>query len=374
MNKLASTLFLCICLILIIAGCARQDAILIRFSAELTGRRGELGVAGRDGAQMAVDIINDNGGIQGRPLKLIVRDDKGDPETARQVDAELVELGVVAIIGHITSEQTASVFDQMNRAKIVLISPTSSSSDFSRQADYFFRVMPNSDLMGKSLADHIYNTHNIRQIVGIYDLNNLAFTETTWHAVQEQFERLGGDSSQSFTFKSGETDLKTLMALVKATEPEALVFIASAIDTALMAQYCQQLGMEATLFSSAWAQSEELIEKGGRAVEGIEISATYNPQEPSPEFQNFLQKFIARYNRSPSLAASHAYEAIMVLAKALETTAGQARGLAEALTHINDFKGIQGSISIDQYGDVQRDVFIAKVHNGQFEIINTITP
>ncbi len=359
---------------LILMGCADQEPILIGFSVELTGPRSELGVAARDGAQLAVDEINQRGGVNGRPIKLIIKDDKGDPEIARQVDKQLIDQGVVAIIGHTTSGQTAAVLDQINEAKVVLLSPTSSSTLFSGRADYFFRVMPGNELMGTSIANRIYNKHGVQQLTGVYDSGNQAFSGTLWEAVKTEFESLGGDASQVFTFTGGQTDLEDLMLQVSATQPEALIFIASAVDTALMAQYIRQDHPEILLFSSTWAQTDELLEKGGHAVEGLEMSAVYNPQHPSKTYQEFARRFENRYNRQPGLATSHAYEAVLVLAHALEQTNGQAKNLPQALTAINNLQGVQGTISIDEYGDVIREVYIVQVKDGQFEVIDTIIP
>ena len=138
--------------VLVLAGCQSTPPIKIGLAVELTGRRADLGVAARDGAVLAVENINANGGVAGRQIELLIMDDQGDPQIARQVDQQLVSQGVVAIVGHLTSEQTAAAFEQMNQAGVVLFSPTSSSGDFSNQADYFFRIMPSNDLMARSLA------------------------------------------------------------------------------------------------------------------------------------------------------------------------------------------------------------------------------
>lgn len=360
-------------LIMILTGCS-QKPILIGFSGEMTGPRGEMGVAGRDAAQLAVDTINANGGIHGIPLRLIAIDDQGSADIAKQVDKELIDQGVVAIIGHMTSEQTAVAYDQANQAGYVLLSPTSSSNIFSQKEDFFFRVMPDNDVFGRALATHAYQNRGIRQIVGIYDLNNRSFTETYWNAMKDQFEQMGGTASQSYAFYSGETDLKALMTQVKASDPEAILFIASAVDTALMAQYARINGIEAKLFASSWAQTTELIEKGGRAVQGMEISATIHPNNPYPEYTEFATQFEERYRRTPGLGAAHSYEAVLVLAEALKSTGGKAHGLPEALTKIQGLNGVQGVLSLDKYGDVERETYIVVVQNGGFYILETIPP
>lgn len=363
-----------ICLCLLVAGCKSREPILIGFAGELTNRRGQGSLDARDGAQLAVDVLNDQGGIDGRPLKLLVKDDQRDPETARQVDAELIKQGVVAIIGHISSGQTAAVLDLMNDANVVLLSPVSASHQFSGKRDYFFRVVPSSDVLCKALARHIYTRRHIRQLTGLYDLSNQAFTEACWTMLHTEFDALGGNTDQAFTFWHGEADLKALIIDVKRTEPAALVMIASPLDTALLAQYARQQSLTIPLFGSSWAQSQELIEKGGRAVEDLELTVSYHPQNSYPALQPFMEQFEARYRRRPGFGGILGYEAVLVLAYALEQTGGKAADLPDALAGIQNLPGIQGTISLDEYGDARREVYIVQVNDGQFKVIEAISP
>ncbi len=356
----------------VLTGCGSSEPIKIGFAGELTGARADLGVAGRDGVILAIDQINEQGGINGRSIELIVKDDQGDPDIARQVDAELVDEGVVAIIGHMTSGQVAAVLDQINRDKVVLFGATVSSDRFTGKTDYFFRV--SATHMGAVLADHMYHNRGIRQVTGIYDLDNQAFTESFWQAVQARFIESGGDASQSFTFASGETDLQALMTKVKAVEPEAVVFASSAFDTALMAQYGRQLELDAQYFTSGWAHSDELLSKGGRTVEGMEMIINYNAQTSFPAFQEFVQQFETRYKREPTFPAANGYEVVLVLAEALAQTGGQAEGLPQAIIAVENLEGVQGMISMDEYGDVNRDVYIAVVTDDEFEFIDMPSP
>jgi branched-chain amino acid transport system substrate-binding protein len=332
-----------------------------------------LGVSGRNGAEMAVAEINQHGGINGVPLELLALDDKGDPETARQNDQQLIDQGVVAIIGHTTSEQTAAVLELINQREVILLSPTSSSVSFSQKKDFFFRVMPSNDKIGEGLAEYIYQS-GISEILGIYETNNRSFSQTQWQAIQQRFRALGGEASREEAYQSGATDLLALMQRVKRQEPQAIVFIAPAVDAALMAQYGVKVGLQTRYFSSSWANTQELIQKGGRAVDGMILVANYYTHYPSPHAADFNQKFEERYGKTPSLGASHSYEAVMVLAEALKHTNGSRNGLAEALQNVQNLPGIQDPISFDEFGDVEREIFIVQIRDGKFVLIATLPP
>ena len=164
------------------------------------------------------------------------------------------------------------------------------------------------------------------------------------------------------------------MENVSGVDTGALVFISSPVDTALMIQYANQFGISEPMFSSTWAESQELLSKGGTAIEGLEILSVYNFSNTSPNFQRYLERFEERYNRIPGFTAAYAYESILVLAEALKQTDGKAEGLREALTNIKNLEGVQGDISIDQYGDTSRDIYIAIVRDRQFIMRATISP
>ncbi|MEW5815083.1 MAG: ABC transporter substrate-binding protein [Spirochaetota bacterium] len=122
--------------------CTEKNPIKIGFAGGLTGIHSDLGIAGRNGALLAVEEITSAGGIKGRPVVLITKDDQQDPVAALKVDKELIDEGVVAIIGHMTSVMTMSVIPFINKSEILMISPTTSTNELTNIDDYFFRTLP----------------------------------------------------------------------------------------------------------------------------------------------------------------------------------------------------------------------------------------
>ena len=223
----------------LLAGCQALQPVRIGMAVELTGRRSEVGVAARNGAELAVEAVNAAGGVDGRPLLLLVQDDQGEPNSAQQADRSLAEAGVVAIIGHITSAQTAAALEQIDELGLVLISPASSSSEFSGKDDLFFRLTSANEQVPVPLARHLFNTRLLRRAVVVYDLSNRSFTETWWTYFAQEFEALGG-TCQALPYTSGETDLRELVQELKGMAPQAVVWVASAVDTAIFLQCAAQ--------------------------------------------------------------------------------------------------------------------------------------
>jgi branched-chain amino acid transport system substrate-binding protein len=362
-------------LVVILPACDRNQVILIGFSGELTGKNGSLGVQARNGAQLAVEIINADDGINGRKIELVVRDDKGIPDGAKAADQELVNAGVVAIIGHITSTQTLAAYPISGEAGIVLCSPTASTPELSSREDHFFRVVAANPKEGKILAKYLFEQRKKSRVAVIYESDNTAFTQSLLESFTAYYEALGGTIGSAISFSSStQSDFAKIVEELKQSEPDGLLIIAAAIDVALIAQQVLLSEWELPLLATAWAQTEELIHKGGKAVEGIIIPLSYDPNNTSPSYKDFQARYEKRFGSAPTLYAGHAYDIVFLLEAALEKTNGKADGVAQALVEQAAFKGVGGTIAFDRYGEVERDWFLLSVKDGQFVTTGRLAP
>ena len=370
----SNRVILLLLIVFLITSCNTRQPIKIGISLKLNGSGGEIGVDMRNGAALAVEHINANGGINGRPIELIITNDEGAPETIRQADAELLEQDVVAILGHITSAHTSAAIDQMNEAKTVLFSPISTSDLFSGKDDFFFRSTPSTKDYGSNIARYIYETKGPVKISGIYDITNSEFTTPLWQAFAEEFTSLGGELGNTYEYTSDQGEIKDLMRQVSQDDAQGTLFIVAPIDMALMAQHGRQLGIETDFYTSLWAHSPELFHKGGKAIDGLTIFSTYNVEKNTPEYQEFYEQFQERFGYPPELFSISGYEAVLILAQALEKTNGNAEGLKEALTEIGTFESMIGVVKLDSYGDATRDLYVEVIRNRQYEQEAIISP
>jgi branched-chain amino acid transport system substrate-binding protein len=353
----------------------------VGFAGELTGKQADLGVHGRNGVQLAVEDINAKGGIVGRPVELLVEDDLGTPEGAREADRALIEAGVVAIIGHMTSGQTMAVIPIINDAKVVLLSPTASTYELSGLNDYFFRVNPDNLAEARILARRVCDELALSRVAGIYDVDNAAYTQTFWSAFVKTCQDLGRQAVASVTFASAEEpDLAPLVTELKTHRPDAVVIIASALDTALITQQIRLQDWFVPLFATGWSHTEILLQNGGRAVEGMEIIMSFDANyraddlESPTALREFETRYAQRFGQTFTFASAQAYEAMMVLAEALEKTGGEGRGLPQALTEIKNYEGLNTRLSLDSDGDVIRPQFLVTIQEGEFVTLGMVEP
>jgi branched-chain amino acid transport system substrate-binding protein len=356
-----------------LVGCVEKEPIRVGFVAQLTGVQAELGVQERNGVQLAVEEINAAGGVDGRPIELIVQDDLGTPEGAQAADRELIDAGVVAIIGHATSAQTLAGLAVTNPARVVMLSPTATTPELSGLDDFFFRVAYSLVDRAHALAQYIYQNRNISQIAAIYDADNAAYSKAFLEAFTGKYQSLGGEVVAETDFSSkSQPDFAPLVAQLRASNPDGLLIIAADIDTALIAQRTRLMDWPIPLFTSAWAQTETLINNGGQAVEGLEIEIANALNDQSPNYLDFETRYQARFGQAPAFGAALGYEAAQVLATALQETGGQAEGLAQALVGIENFKGLSDTFSFDRYGDVIRPFYLGTIRDGKYVDIEAL--
>ncbi len=364
---LVSVVFLFGMLAFCLVSCGGKGAIRIGFVGQLTGVQAELGVQERNGVQLAVEEINAAGGVDGRRIELIVRDDLGTPEGAQAADRELIDAGVVAIIGHVTSGQTLAGLTVTNPAKVVMLSPTASTPELSGQDDYFFRVAYSLAGRARALARHIYQGRKITRLAVIYDTDNAAYSKAFLEAFASHYQPLGGKLVAEVSFSSrAQPDFAPLVVQLRESNLDGLLIITADIDAALIAQRTRIIDWPIPLFTTSWAQTETLIHNGGQAVEGLEIEIASPINSRTPDYVDFETRYQARFGRALSFGAVLGYEAARVLAAALGETGGRAGGLAQALVGIENFKGLTDTFSFDRYGDVIRPFHLATIRDGKY--------
>lgn len=354
---------------------SKNSPIIIGFSAQLTGRQAELGVQERNGVQLAVEKINEQGGIDGHKLSLVVKDDFGTPDRAKTADEELIKQGAVAIIGHATSSQTEAGLKVTNLAKVVMIGPTVSSPNLRGIDDYFFSVYPSFKSSSQAFAKYIYDRIGLKKMVIIYDKDNFIYSKNYVYTFLDEFESLGGKVSEEVSFSSeAHPDFESLLSKLKESKAEGILIVASDIDTALIAQRIRIMNWQIPMFTSAWAQTGTLITNGGHAVDGMISEQAYIFNSKIQDFSNFQARYEKRFGNEPSFGAAYSYEAMLVLSEALKKTNGRATELKQALLQIHDFKGLIDTFSFDKYGDVERPFYVSIINNGKYANVEVLSP
>lgn len=351
-------------LALLAAGCGEREPVRIGFLAGLSGRVADLGEAGRNGAQIAVDEVNRAGGIGGRRVELIVRDDAQNPEQAIAAVGELVETKVIAVVGPMTSAMAEVVQPLANRAGIPFVSPTVTARKFFGGDDQMFLVM-SSTREEAAFSAKFHHGRGARRVAAIYDARNLAYTESWLAEFARAFQELGGDVTGIAFESAPDAGLDGVTGRALATRPDLVLFITSATDAARLAQKVRERDRGVAIAASQWATTQRLIELGGSAVEGMFLHNYFDGRSQEPAFLRLRTAYVERFRREPDFAAIASYDAVQAV---VVSFARRDRGepLRDALLRRGPFPGAEGDFAFDANGDSSRVPRITTVRDAQF--------
>ena len=328
-----------------------------------------VGVPMKLAAELAVQEINASGGIKGRPLELVQRDDYTDPDSAVFVATDLYEAGVSAVIGHLFSGMTLAAAPVYNGGPdpVAAISPSSSSPDVSTAGDYTFRICPSDLAHGTALARWVHDTLRLERGAVLY-LND-QYGRGVRQTFVRDFVRRGG-VLQSIDPYVGDTPQvgAYLDRLKKLGGTQFLVVAGNRGEAEEILRAARKRGLTMPILGG---DGLEGIEGAGSLAEGVYLSSAYLPTIATPGNQAFLKAYRRKFPSAglPNQPAAATYDAVYLLRDVI-TRAGSnreavRRELARTGAGAPPFRGVTGTVSFDVKGDVPNQlVYIGVVHSG----------
>lgn len=351
----------------VLSGCREPEPIRVGFLGNLTARAAGLSTSGRDGFLLAIEEANARGGINNRRVEGLVQDSRMHTESALQAVRRLADSNVSAIIGPMTSQTAVTIVPEVNRLEIPLISPTASTNQLTGLDDYFFRVYYTNAQAAELLAAKLATDKNIRRIAAIYDLSNRAYTEDWVNHFQKTMQQYDDSLITKVPFDvRSDTLFLELASRAAEANPQAILILANAVDTAIICQQLVKLGIDLPRYATGWSYSDDLIQFGGRSVEGLTIIQSANMQDPSASMRHFVSAYEERFRSSPNFPALHAYDATRMVLSLLETTTDP-KALRNELLKLRRFDGVQSDLALDRFGEMKHPrIDLAHIVNGQF--------
>lgn len=348
-----------------LSGCAPEGPIRVGFIGGLSDRNSDNGQSGQNGVILAVEQFNRAGGLNGRMVELVSRDDAQDKATAARSANELVEAQVEAVIGPFTSSMAAVIVPITGKAGILEISPTITSMDFYGKDDNLIRINRTTHDNARDYA-RVLMSRGQRRIAVAYDLRNRNFTESWLKEFRTAIQAAGGSLAAEVPYESApDAPFDTVVADMVKAAPDGLFFISGALDVARLAQQARKQAPRLPIGASEWAATEQLVELGGSVVEGLLIVQNYNHEDTSPRFREFSDAYFKRFQRNPGYSSVSAYDAAQVLLTAMKERASN-EPLKAALLRAGPYQGLQQEIKFDANGDTHRTVYFTEIRDGRY--------
>lgn len=352
---------------LLLTACAPPEPVRIGFIGGTSGWSPDFGIDGLHGARLAIEMRNKAGGINGRQVELIAADDQQNPDVARKEIARLIEHKVETIVGPMTSSIAGATVPLINQAKLLMISPSATTNELSGQDDFFFRVAPATRDYVKTSADFYFQKKGLRRLRVIYDLSNRAYTENWTRDFSDVFKAAGGETLPPVDFTSSNNfDFSALASRALADEPDGIIIVANAVDTAMLCASLRKLDTKVAIGTSEWSSTGRLIELGGKSVEGVTVEHFFDMHGTQAPYVAFRDAFIERYGQPPGFSGLYAFDATNIILDALAKKRAD-QSLKQVLLSIKDFAGLQHPISFDANGDTQGKTYVFVIKDGKFQ-------
>jgi branched-chain amino acid transport system substrate-binding protein len=353
-----------------------RSTIKIGYFGDLSGPTFDFGQSAKNGVLMAVDEINQQGGINGRKIDVVIDDDRGSPEVAASVIDKLITVDkTVAVIAGGASGISLAAAPKAQSARVPMISPSSTNPAVTQVGDYIFRVCFIDAFQGEVMAKFAAGTLKAKKAAIMLDYNS-PYSRGLMEFFELSFAKLGGlvVSKQSYT--QGDSDFRGQLSSIKSSEPDVVYLPGYYGDIAIIAKQARQLGITQPLLGGDGWDAPELWDLGGDALNGSYISNHYSVEDPSPAIQKFVHDYKQHYgNLTPDAHAALAYDAMRFLLDAIQR-AGVVNGpkVRDALAETKNFPGITGTISMDQERNAVKPAVILKLQDGQYIYQETIQP
>ena len=343
----------------------------------VTGEAATFGVSTKNGMTMAAEEWNAKGGVfNGRKVKLIFEDDKGDPAEGATVYTKLIQQdGVVAIVGTVMSKVTLAGAPIAQANGIPMISPTSTNEKVTLVGDYIFRACFIDPFQGTVGASFAYKDLKAKKAAAIFDLGN-DYTKGLAENFKATFEKLAGKGSVVAYegHPSGATDFKAQLTKILSAKPDVIYIPDYYNDVGLIAKQVRELGFKGPLVGGDGWDSPDLVKIGGTAVENGFFTNHYSPEDTRPIVQDFVKKYKAKFGAEPDALAALGYDAMYIMLDAIKR-AGSTKGTAirDAIAK-TDINVVSGRVTFDANRNPVKSAVIIEIKNGKQVYKTTVNP
>jgi len=349
-----------------LAGCksAAKEPIYIASANPMTGDSGQFGQFKVEGMRLAIEQANAAGGINGRPIELIVEDDMGNPREAANVAQKIASNDkIVAVLGHWNSSCTLAAIPIYDQAGIPTIT-CSINQAISGASKWVFRISITDQECGRQLADYVVQTLGKKNIAVFYDNNDYGKGEDTVFSARA--EELGAKIVARESYIEGQSrDFTAQLTNIKRAKPDILFLAGYYTEAAMICQQMHQLGLDIPVIGPDGLNNEKLVELGGKDVEGVMAVSYYDKSMPYPQTAAYAKAYKDKYGRDSDTFAALAYDAANLVIAAMKQNGPTREGIREYLSTVKDFPGVAGPVTFNDKNDATRNIIVLVVKDGK---------
>ncbi|HHW4948585.1 TPA: ABC transporter substrate-binding protein [Streptococcus suis] len=354
-------------------GAAIGDTFKIGYNLELSGAVSSYGQNEEKGANLAVKEINAAGGIGGKQIEVITKDNKSETAEAATVATSLASEGANIVIGPATSGAAAASIPALTSAGVPMITPSGTQTnlvvnDKGEVQDYFFRATFTDGYQGQVMAKYATENLSAKKVVLYYD-NSSDYGKGVAEAFKKAY---AGEIVSEITFASGDKDFQAALTKLKDAEFDAIVMPGYYNETGTIVKQARGLGLNQPILGSDGFDSPQFTELATASAASNVYYLSAFVTSASEKAQAFYDAYKKEYNEEPSMFSALAYDSVYMAAKAAEGAA-DSKALKDNLAALKDFEGVTGTMSVDKEHNVVKSVYVVGLTNGEESSVDTIS-
>jgi branched-chain amino acid transport system substrate-binding protein len=344
----------------------------------VTGRASFLGEPEKNSMELFADIVNENGGINGHRLEVIIYDDEGDPTNTVINVKKLIERdNVLAIVGPSLSGNTLGVIDIVEESEVPLISCAASIKITSPVKPWVFKTPQTDEHAVQKIYEYLASVGITR--IAIITVSN-GYGDSGKEQLQAQAEEAGITIVAEEAYGEEDSDMTAQLTNIKGTDAEAIVCWGTNPGPAIIAKNLVQLGIELPLIQSHGVASPSYIEYAGEAANGNILPTgkiLILDQLPTSDVQynalmEYRDLYEATYDSAVSGFGGYAWDAMGIIVDALEVAGADRAALRDAIEATEDYVGVSGvfNMSPEDHTGLTKDAFvIVVIEDGEWSIV-----
>lgn len=353
------------------------DEVIIGVFEPMTGPMAAGGQQTVEGINLAIEQTTE---VLGRPIKVVLVDNKSEKVESANAVARLIEYEkVVAIVGSYGSGNTIAGGEVANAAGVPVVGCSPTNPLVTLGKPYIFRACFIDPFQGAVMANFAVTELKAKTAVIIQDISN-DYSVGLSSFFRDAFIKLTGDPKSVagvISYQTGDQDFTAQLTYAAGKKPDVVFVPAGQYgDGALIIKQGKEMGITGIFLGGDTWEAPEFIEVGGKAVEGSYYSTHFDASAVTTKAaEKFNKDFQAKYNRLPSAFAALGFDAFNMVIDAIKR-AGSAdpKAIRDALAVTKDYEGVTGIITLDLNGDAVKDAIIRKVENGEFKYMTTVHP
>lgn len=331
-----------------------------------TGGASAYGISIEEGAQLAVDEINEEN--PDHQIEFIIEDEKGEKDEAINAMNKLLHQDqVLAVQGPMLTGTMNAAGAVAQDAETVSLGTSTTGEGITDIGDYIFRnAVPEST----AVAEAVRQSHEelgYETAAILYSQNNDQMVSVN-NTLEQVFDELGVEVVASETFSDGDTDYSAQLTNISSAQPDVIAVASLLQEGAVIMSAARDMGLDQPVIGSNGFNSPAFIDQSGDAADGAIVGTPWFPGRESEVTQNFNEAYEETYDGSADQFAAQSYDGIYLLYQAwVDSGYTQDRTeFRDALAAIENFEGVTGSISFDENRDPIAEVQVLKIEDGEF--------